>query len=276
MQKIHNTLSEILQIQDWEIWWEENKLINARDLFKFLESKQDFSNWLKNRLTKYWFVENEDFLFNNFIEQKWRGWHNKKEVFLTLDTAKEISMVENNEKGRQARKYFLQVEKAYKQSFQVKLPQTYSEALRSLAEVAENNERLELIIKEVMPKANFAEQFLLKSGWEMNFKEWSDWLKIWFWYKTIFKILRFKGFLCQNNAPRENKSNNLRFRVIYSGFQIPDWPKINSWRTLITKKGIDYFTKEKLLDWKQEIPKNWKEPRALCEKKYKKILEPYL
>jgi len=43
--------------------------ISARDLHTFLESKQDFSNWMINRIKKYGFIENQDFeVFNKFIE----------------------------------------------------------------------------------------------------------------------------------------------------------------------------------------------------------------
>jgi len=45
-----------------------NQVVSARELHKFLESKQEFANWIKNRIDKYGFVENQDFeVFDNFI-----------------------------------------------------------------------------------------------------------------------------------------------------------------------------------------------------------------
>ncbi len=90
-----------------------NQVVNARDLHRFLESKQDFSDWIKKRISDYGFAENEDFvLLHNFMEQKnRRGGHNRKDYAISLDMAKELSMVERNEKGRQARKYFISVDK---------------------------------------------------------------------------------------------------------------------------------------------------------------------
>ena len=41
---------------------EERQAVNARDLHKFLENKQKFSTWIKARIRKYGFVENEDFI----------------------------------------------------------------------------------------------------------------------------------------------------------------------------------------------------------------------
>ena len=43
--------------------------VNARELYTFLESKQDFSTWIKNRIEKYEFVENADYLLHKFVEQ---------------------------------------------------------------------------------------------------------------------------------------------------------------------------------------------------------------
>lgn len=77
----------------------------------FLESKQDFLNWIKNRIEKYGFVENQDYCsFNKIIERE-VGATTRVEYDLSVDMAKELSMVENNEKGRLARKYFIECEK---------------------------------------------------------------------------------------------------------------------------------------------------------------------
>ena len=85
--------------------------ISARLLHAFLESKQDFSDWIKNRIKKYDFVENQDFeVFHNFMENP-SGGRPLTEYALSLDCAKEISMVEGNAKGKLARKYFIWCEK---------------------------------------------------------------------------------------------------------------------------------------------------------------------
>lgn len=103
---------QLVPIQEQEIGETFQKSVSARELHVFLESKQDFSNWILNRIKKYRFIENEDFSINLLKSQRGRP---KKEYILTLDMAKELSMVENNEKGRQARRYFIQCEKALRQ-----------------------------------------------------------------------------------------------------------------------------------------------------------------
>ncbi|EDU8805000.1 phage antirepressor Ant [Salmonella enterica subsp. enterica] len=87
-------------------------LCNARDLHAFLEVGKRFASWITERISEYQFVENQDYVFASRIwEAKGRGGHNRKDYHLTLDTAKELAMVERNDKGRQVRHYFIECEK---------------------------------------------------------------------------------------------------------------------------------------------------------------------
>lgn len=116
--------------------------VSARELHQFLESKQDFSNWIKNRIEKYGLVENQDYsLLNNFIEQTGRGGHNRIEYALTIDAAKELAMVEGNEKGKQARQYFIDCEK------QLNKPKTQIELLLQSAQLLAEMERKQLALE---------------------------------------------------------------------------------------------------------------------------------
>ena len=96
----------------------ENKngelLISARDLHKGLEITDRFSRWF-DRMLAYGFEENVDYtsvksstLVNNGAVRE------LQDYALKIDMAKEICMVQRNEKGRQFRKYFIEVEKAYR------------------------------------------------------------------------------------------------------------------------------------------------------------------
>lgn len=90
-------------------------LVDARELHEFLGSKRRFSDWIKQRINKYGFVENEDFFTNHKIvireNSNKQGASKSKEYYLTLNMAKELAMVENNQKGREARLYFINAEK---------------------------------------------------------------------------------------------------------------------------------------------------------------------
>ena len=74
--------------------------VNARDLYIHLESKQDFSDWIRNRIKQYDFVDDQDFVTNH----KKVGRQTLKEYHISIDMAKELSMVERNDKGKEARK----------------------------------------------------------------------------------------------------------------------------------------------------------------------------
>lgn len=93
---------------------ELGQVISARELHEFLEVKRDFTTWVKGRIEKYNFTEGEDFQVTfSFHQNGGKGGRPKEDYLLTLDMAKEVSMIENNEKGRQARKYFIACEKKY-------------------------------------------------------------------------------------------------------------------------------------------------------------------
>ncbi|MBP4139990.1 antA/AntB antirepressor family protein [Flavobacterium geliluteum] len=90
------------------------KVVSARELHIFVESRQEFASWIKNRIDKYGLIENEDFeVFDNFIKNP-EGGRPLKEYALKIDTAKELAMVEANDKGKQARRYFIAIEKQAK------------------------------------------------------------------------------------------------------------------------------------------------------------------
>lgn len=86
---------------------------NARDLWGFVESRQDFSTWIKGRIEKYGFVEGADFTVHKFVDSGSRG-QQTIDYHLTIETAKELAMVENNDKGREVRRYFTECERRVK------------------------------------------------------------------------------------------------------------------------------------------------------------------
>lgn len=100
-------MDELIKITEHE----GKRAVNARELHQFLESKQDFSTWIKSRVEKYEFVEGQDFCSFHKIVERETGATTRIEYALSIDMAKELSMVENNEKGRMARKYFIEYEK---------------------------------------------------------------------------------------------------------------------------------------------------------------------
>lgn len=89
------------------------KVVYGSELHQVLEVKSKFADWIKNRLNDCEATENEEFQsFSKILE---KGGRPQTEYIIKLDTAKEMAMLERNEKGKQVRRYFIQVERKYKQ-----------------------------------------------------------------------------------------------------------------------------------------------------------------
>ncbi|EDO7876593.1 phage antirepressor Ant [Campylobacter coli] len=117
---------------------------NAREIFQFLNSLQDYSNWIKNRISHYNFIENQDYI----IELVYTKGRPRKEYYVTLDMAKELCMVENNEKGRQARRYFIECEKRLKNLEQEKMQKlAFHQSLGYKSQLKQQKEHYENKIK---------------------------------------------------------------------------------------------------------------------------------
>lgn len=142
-------MNELIKITEYN----GNQAVSARDLHKFLEITERFSSWFE-RMLQYGFVENIDYqgceFFNTLANQI------LIDYALTLDCAKEISMIQRSKKGKEAREYFIECEKQLR-SGKFALPTTYKEALQSLLIEVEAKERLqaqnELQAKELEKQA---------------------------------------------------------------------------------------------------------------------------
>ena len=112
------TNSNLIPVFSGSIQNQQVQLCNARSLHAFLESKQQYSHWIKDRINEYGFTQDEDYLV---ITERTNG-RPRKEYHITLDMGKELGMVERNERGRQIRKYFIECERRATQPKQIALP----------------------------------------------------------------------------------------------------------------------------------------------------------
>ncbi|MBL4866366.1 MAG: antA/AntB antirepressor family protein [Pseudomonadales bacterium] len=93
--------------------------VRAKDFWTFLSITTPCTKWITRRIDDYQFELGVDYL----VESRQTKGRPRTDYFLTLDMAKEIAMVERNEKGRQARRYFIECEKQLKdQTEQSQLP----------------------------------------------------------------------------------------------------------------------------------------------------------
>ena len=113
----------------------------GRDLHAFLEVGAHYKDWFP-RMVAYGFEEGKDYVLKNEQTPSPAGMKQRTNHIVTLDMAKEISMIQRTDKGKQARAYFLECERRVKSSVPA-IPQTYAEALRAAADNAERAERAE-------------------------------------------------------------------------------------------------------------------------------------
>ena len=116
-------MNELISLTQSAINGELQQTVNARELHAFLEVGKDFSTWIKNRLETLGSIENEDYVVVENLSSPNSGNakarpQTLKEYYLTLDVAKHLAMMERNDKGKQARKYFIECEKKLREVVQ--------------------------------------------------------------------------------------------------------------------------------------------------------------
>ncbi|EPZ0223276.1 antA/AntB antirepressor family protein [Campylobacter jejuni] len=132
---------------------------NVKFLFYFLEIDTKFADWINRRISHYSFIENQDYI----IKEVFTGRRPRKEYYVTLDMAKELCMIENNEKGRQARHYFIECEKRLKNLEQEKMQKlAFRQSLGYKSQLKQQKEHYENKIKAL--------QYDLEHKKELSFK----------------------------------------------------------------------------------------------------------
>lgn len=117
VKQINNSASDSFLNQLPIIQNSNNMLVDARRFHKQLNIGRDFSTWIKDRIYQYEFQEEIDYspnLGSGENQQVRKGGSNRIDYYLTLDMAKELAMIENNEMGRKIRRYFIEIEKHYR------------------------------------------------------------------------------------------------------------------------------------------------------------------
>lgn len=156
LQVIANEMLPVLENEKGE------KFVDARTLHEKLMTTTKFADWIKRRIRQYGFVENEDFFSLLKNEKRVIGGTTSIDYIFTLDSGKELAMVENTEQGRAIRKYFIEVEKQARKlateypTFSYMIEDPVARAKKWIEEQQEKQEALkQLEIQK--PKVMFAE-----------------------------------------------------------------------------------------------------------------------
>ena len=106
-----------IQVQDTRIDKKLQKTVSARDLHEFLEIRKHFSDWIKDQIDRADLTEKIDYVVHKKVvvtNQQLTNVGDRIEYHLTLDSAKHIGMLSGTPRGKEIRKYFIEIEKSFK------------------------------------------------------------------------------------------------------------------------------------------------------------------
>lgn len=217
--------------------------VSARDLHDFLEVKTAYKDWFP-RMCEYGFTEGED--FNPLKIERVQNEGERMvartvdDAVLTIDMAKELCMIQRNEKGKQARQYFLQIEKDWNSPEKV--------MARALQIAGDKLKRLENKVEADAPKVLFADA-VSASKTSILAGELAKLLKqngVDIGQHRLFRWMRENGYLIRRNGTDFNmptqKSMDLGlFTVKETAITHSDGTVTVSKTTKVTGKGQQYF-----------------------------------
>ena len=222
----------------------ERITVSARDLHEALEVKTQFKDWFP-RMCEYGFEDGKDFC--SFLSES-TGGRPSQDAQITVDMAKEIAMLQRTEKGKEVRKYFIQVEKEWNSPERV--------MARALTIANKTIATLEIENKEMKPKALFADavassktsiligqlaKILTQNGYQIG-------------QNRLFEKLRNDGFLSSRkgadwNMPQQRFVEQGLFEIKESTHIDGNGVNITTKTVKVTGKGQQYFINKFLQEY---------------------------
>ena len=219
---------------------EGQQLASGRDLHTFLELKTPYTQWIE-RMLEYGFIENTDYIL---VSQKSEssnitGVKVIQDHLMTIAMAKEISMLQRNEKGKLARQYFIKCEEAWN-SPEMILARANQIQAKMIEDSTKKIQLLETKIEEMQPKADFYDDVADSNNTcdmqtvakLLNYKDVGR--------NTLFEILRDNKILQYDNIPYQKYVDRGWFRLIETKYhdKKTSEPRIN-FKTVVFQKGIE-------------------------------------
>ena len=216
--------------------------VSGRELHEALEVKSKYADWFKN-MCAYGFTEGEDY---TAISKNLENGGRTIEHDITIPMAKEICMLQRNEKGKQFRQYFIKVEEAWN-SPEMVMKRALEIANRKVEELKQRTFSLETQIEQDKPKVLFA-QAVETAHTSILIGDLAKILKqngVQTGQKRLFEQLRQEGYLMKggssHNMPTQRAMEMGLFEVKESTINNPDGSiRINK-TTKVTGKGQTYF-----------------------------------
>ena len=225
------------------------QVVSGRDLHEFLEVGTRYNDWINKRIKEYGFVENIDFVL---VTQK-KVTNNPKNPYteitdhlMKLSMAKELAMIENSEKGKVIRKYFIKCEEAWN-SPEMILSRANQLSARMIENYTQKISTLEFTIQQQAPKVLFADA-VATSDTSILIGDLAKLIKqngVDTGQKRLFGYLRESGYLMKQgsstNMPTQKAMNLGLFEVKERTINNPDGSVRITRTTKVTGKGQQYF-----------------------------------
>lgn len=137
-----------------------NLLVSGRDLYEFLEVREKYTQWIA-RMLDFGFLENVDYMIviEKVQSEKRERTYDQIDHHIKVDMAKEISMLQRNDKGKQARQYFLELERRWN-SPEMVMKRAMDYLNQRVAKLETKNLVLEQQVQEFEPKATYYDMVL--------------------------------------------------------------------------------------------------------------------
>ena len=218
----------------------ENK-VDGRELHEFLQIGTAYKDWFP-RMVEYGFVEGVDFC-SKMSKTSPNGGRPSINHDLTIGMAKEICMIQRNERGKQARLYFIECERQLKEQQKPALPDFTDPviAARAWADEVEKKQLAEAKVAELQPKADFYDA-AASSESLFSMADVAKVLDMGIGRNKLFKFLREKKILQGDNLPYQRFVDAGYFKVVEGKFMAGDNVVISK-TTYVKQKGIDYIRK---------------------------------
>ena len=209
----------------------------ARDLHDFLEVETPYHKWFP-RMCEYGFTENQDYsVTDKFVHNPAGGPQSCKDAQLTIDMAKEICMIQRNERGKQARRYFLEVERQWNSPDAI-MHRALTIANDRVKHLMADNARLTVDLEIARPKAEYFDE-LVDRNLLTNFRETAKQLEV--KEKDFVSFLLGHKYIYRDKRgrlmPYAEKNNGL-FEIKETINEKTGW---SGTQTLITPKGRETF-----------------------------------
>lgn len=228
-------MNELMRVN----YTQDEPTVSGRELHEFLEVKTKYKDWFP-RMKEYSFTENQDF---TLVAQK-RASNNPKNPYteiidhqITIPMAKEICMIQRSEKGKQARQYFLAIEKAWNTPEMV-MSRALKMAEYRINHLEAENSKFLVANTTMQPKAEYFDE-LVDRNLLTNFRDTAKELKV--QEKLFIQFLLDKKYIYRDRKGRIKpyaEKNDQLFEIKEAKNEKTGWVGT---QTLITPKGRETF-----------------------------------